>query len=234
MRLRSTFAVNLIGVVSLVFVASLAIYMPSAFAQEIKNPSLTIEDVKIPWHEFNKVARNAETVQLNNVHEISWQVTVTNDLMYANPDGNAVLRVYDKDDPEIFIEIGMGSPPDDRFWVGAQMPEEGYVIVNKRLERGWIPSSKIIASYTNQAGLTVNNGERIVVSNLDIGEFAMGSYSVHGMESTTDPPATNSGKLRVEFMSGDPSQNLFHLFPFYVTAAVGALAGALYITKKRR
>ena len=53
------------------------------------------------------------------------------------------------------------------------------------------------------------------------------------MESSTDPPAINSGSMIVEFLSGDPAQNVLAFFPFYVTAAVGLLVGILFLTKKR-
>lgn len=211
----------------------LSIAVIPVFAQETKNPSLIINTIDVPWYEFNKVARDAQIIELEHIHSISWQVTIDNNLAYANPNGNAVLRIYDDTIPDKFVEIGMGSNPNDKFWLAAQLPKEGYVVVHNKLERGWIPTAKIIVSYTERAGLTVNNGERIVVSNLDIGEFAIGSYSTHGMESSTDPPATNSGGLTIEFLSGDPAENVFHLFPFYVTAAVGVLAGALYLSKKR-
>lgn len=203
------------------------------YAQEPKNPSLVSNEVAIPWSEFNLVARDASKISLNEIHEISWQVTIENDLVYANPNGNGVLRLYDHESPEKFLEIGMGAPPDEKFWVALNLPDEGYVVVNSKAERGWVPSSRVIASFTNQAGLTVNNGERIVVSNLDIGNFAIDSYSVYGMESSNDPPAVNSGMIAVEFLSGDPSENVLHLFPFYITIAVGAIAGILYLTKKR-
>ena len=205
-----------------------------ALAQEPKNPSLQIYTIEVQPDEFNRVARDAVAVPLDETHAISWQVTIQNDLLYENPLGNAVLRIYDETQPEKFIEVGMGSPPDEKFWLAVQIPdEEGYVVVHRSLERGWIPSARVIMSYTDRAGLTVNNGERIVVSNLDVGVFAVNSYSIHGMEGSTDPPAVNSGIMTVEFLSGDPSQNIFALFPFIVTAAVGALAGALFITKRR-
>ena len=54
----------------------------------------------------------------------------------------------------------------------------------------------------------MNNGGRIVVTNLDIGVFAIDSYSVHGLEGSTDPPAVNSGSMIVEFLSGDPAKNV--------------------------
>ena len=77
---------------------------------------------------------------------------------------------------------------------------------------------KSIISYTDRAGLTVNNGARIVVTNVDIGVFAIDSYSVHGIEGSTDPPAVNSGSMVVEFLSGDPAKNVLALFPFYIAA----------------
>lgn len=204
-----------------------------AFAQEAKNPSLKINEIEIPWFEFNNVARDAQIIELSDTHAVSWQVTIDNDLAYANPNGNAALRFYDAENSEKFIEIGMGANPDEKFWVAVQLPKEGYVVVHSKLERGWIPEAKVIASYTDRGGFTVNNGERIVVTNLDIGTFAIDSYSTHGMEGSTDPPSTNSGIMTVEFLSGNPSENIFSLFPFFLTAAIGGLAGALYLTKKR-
>ena len=53
------------------------------------------------------------------------------------------------------------------------------------------------------------------------------------MESPTDPPAVKSGAMIVEFLSGDPSQNVFALFPFYLAAGIGTLVAVLYLTKRR-
>ncbi|KEQ57375.1 hypothetical protein AAA799N04_00052 [Marine Group I thaumarchaeote SCGC AAA799-N04] len=208
------------------------IFITPAFAQEI-NPSLMIDSIEIPAEEFNRVLRDAPIVPLDDVHAVSWQVTIDNNLLYANPDGNAVFRLYDANSEDQFIEVGMGAIPDNKFWVAVQTPKEGYVVVHSDLERGWYPQAKSIVSYTDRAGMTVNNGARIVVTNLNIGEFAIGSYSVHGMEGSTDPPAVNSGSLLLEFLSGDPSKNAFAMFPFYVAAGIGVIVGVLFLTKKR-
>ena len=53
------------------------------------------------------------------------------------------------------------------------------------------------------------------------------------MEGSTDPPAVNSGSITLDFLSGDPGQNIFALFPFYVAAGIGVIVGVLYLTKKR-
>ena len=205
-----------------------------AFAQSQQNPSLVLETIEIPAHYFNTVGRDTIIVDFEKPHIISWQVTIRNDLIYANPDGNAVVRFYDKNTPEKFVEIGMGSPPDDKFWIAVLIPDDpGYVVVHSKLERGWKQELTQILAYTERAGMTVNNGERIVLSNLDIGTFQMGSYSVFGMEGSTDPPAVSSGSLQLEIMSGDPAKNTLHLYPFFLAGGIGVIVAILLVTKKR-
>ncbi|MEX0861831.1 hypothetical protein [Nitrosopumilus sp.] len=209
------------------------IFSSTAFAQETNNPSLIIDTIEIPSDEFNRVVRDAPLITLNDVHAVSWQVTIDNNLLYANPNGNAVLRLYDNENLDEFIEVGMGSQPNNKFWIAVQTPKEGYIVVHSDLDRGWYPQAKSIISFTDRAGLTVNNGARIVVTNLDIGQFAIGSYSVSGMEGSSDPPAVNSGSMIIEFLSGDPAKNKLAFFPFYVAAGIGVLVGVLFLTKKR-
>jgi len=207
-------------------------FIMPAYAQEVKNPSVVIEKIEIPFQDFNKVSRDAIIVDLENDHSISWQLTVDNNLVYAHPNGNAVLKFYDKNS-EKFVEIGMGSPPDKKFWVAVNTIKEGYVVVQSNLERGWYPETKLIISFTERGGLTVNNGARISVASLNIGSFVIDSYSVHGLEGSTDPPAVNSGSMTVEFLSGDPGQNIWAFFPFYITGGLVILIGFLYLTKRR-
>ena len=211
----------------------LGFFITPAFAQELTNPSLIIDTVEIPANEFNTILRDAQIVMLDDVHAVSWQVTIDNNLLYANPNGNAVIRLYDQETHDEFIEVGMGAQPDNKFWVAVQTPKEGYVVVHKDLDRGWYPQAKSIVSFTDRAGLTVNNGARIVVTNLDIGTFVIDSYSVYGKEDSADPPAINSGVMIVEFLSGDPAKNTFAMLPFYMAAAVGIIVGVLFLTKKR-
>ena len=209
-------------------------FITPAFAQDMNNPSVIIDTIEIPAEEFNRVLRDAPIVPLDDVHAISWQVTIDNNLLYANPNGDAVLKIYNQDlSGTEFIEIGMGSQPDNKLWVAVKTPKEGYIVVFRDLERGWYPEAKVLMSYTERAGLTVNNGGRIVVTNLDIDVFAIDSYSVYGLEGSTDPPAVNSGSMIVEFLSGDPAENIFSLYPFFLAIGLFAIIGILFLTKKR-
>jgi hypothetical protein len=208
-------------------------FLTPAFAQEdVKNPSIIINTIEIPYQNFNTISREAVVLDLEESHAISWNITIDNNLEYANSVGNAVLKIYDKNSDK-FIEVGMGAPPDQKFWVAVNTEKEGYVVVQRDLDRGWYPEAKVALSYTERGGLTVNNGARITVSSLNIGSFEVGSYSVHGMEGSTDPSAVKSGSMLVEFLSGDPSQNVFALFPFFLAAGIGTLVGVLYLTKRR-
>jgi len=209
-------------------------FITPAFAQDVKNPSVIIDLIEIPAEKFNTVLRDTPIIPLDDIHGISWQVTIDNNLIYAHPNGDAVLRIYNQDlSGTEFVEIGMGASPDNKLWVSVKPQREGYIIVFRDLDRGWYPEAKLIISYTDRAGLTVNNGGRIVVTNLDIGVFAFDSYSVHGMEGSTDPPVVNSGSMIVEFLSGDPAKNVIALYPFVLAVALFAILGALLLTKKR-
>ena len=100
-----------------------------AFAQEV-NPSLIIENIEISADKFNTVMRNAPVILLDNIHSVSWQITIDNNLLYANPNGNAVFKVYDKENSSEFIEVGMGPKPDNKFWVAVQTPDEGLSLIH--------------------------------------------------------------------------------------------------------
>ena len=226
-------ASTLFPATSLLLLLVLVVAAQPAWAQDVKNPSLTIETVTVDASEFNYVQRDAPVHELEGPHIISWQATIDNGLLYAHPNGSAVVKLYDQESEDEFVEVGMGAKPDNKFWVAVQTANEGYVVIHRDLDRGWYPQAKVIVSYTERAGMTVNNGARIVVSNLDIGLFAPDSYSTYGMESSTDPPVAASGTMLIEFLSGDPAQNVFALFPFYVAAGIGVIVGALYLTKRR-
>ena len=218
------------SLITLIFLSGF-LFTP-VFAQEVKNPSVILDTIEIPFDDFNKISRDAIIIDLENDHAISWQLTIDNNLVYANPNGNGVFKFYDKNSDK-FVEVGMGAPPDEKFWVAVNAEREGYVVVQRDLDRGWYPSNKLIISYTERGGLTVNNGARITVSNLNIGSFVIDSYSVHGMEGSTDPPAVNSGSMIVEILSGDPAENILALFPFFLAVGIGIIVGILYLTKKR-
>ena len=211
------------------------------FAQEPKigdfldpvNPSLFTEKIEIPYHVFNTILRDAEMTELENQNPGSWQLSFQNDLLYGNPNGNAVIRIYDVDITDKFLEIGMGSYPNYKYWVAAQVPETGYVLIHSDNENGWIKGIETSITYSEQNGLSVNNGQRTVISNLDLSPFTIKAYSAHGMESSTDPPATTSGIFIIKIITADYGENPYSIFPFVLAGIIGLTVGILVLTKKR-
>ncbi len=219
----------------------LALTVTPAFAQDPKigdyldstNPSLMLQETEIPYHEFNKVSRDLVIVEFDIAHEGSWQAELQNNLLYGNPDGNAVIRIYDAQTTDKFFEIGMGSHPINKYWIAAQVPETGYVMLHTNYENGWVQGKPTKITYSEQNGLTVDNGLRTVLSNLDISPFTIKSYSVYGMEGSTDPPAVTSGEYYVKILSADYGENPLSIFPFVVTGIIGLIVVVLIISKKR-
>jgi len=219
----------------------LALTVTPAFAQDPKigdyldstNPSLMLQETEIPYHEFNKVSRDLVIVEFENMHEGSWQAELRNNLLYGNPNGNAVIRIYDAQTTDKFFEIGMGSHPTNKYWIAAQVPETGYVMLHTNYENGWVQGKPTKITYSEQNGLTVDNGLRTVLSNLDLSPFTIKSYSVYGMEGSTDPPAVTSGIYYVKILSADYGENPLSIFPFVVTGIIGLIVVVLIISKRR-
>ena len=204
-----------------------------AFAQQTPNESLSIAKFDIDWSEFNIPSRDSVKIPFDDIHATSWQVNLQNKILYGNPEGTAVVRLHDANVEDKFIEVGMGGIPNRPFWVAIQLPDEGYVVVHNKLDRGWPGNGKVILAYSDTAGLTINNGERIVITNLDVEDFAIESYSVWGMKGSQDPPATTAGFMNFEVLSGDPKEGSLHMFPFYLVGALGCVVAFLLFTKKR-
>ena len=97
------------------FVIFLAFTVLPAFAQEPiigdyiqpLNESLLIKQTEISYLEFNRISSDAVIKEFGSTHPHSWQAELHNDLLYGNPEGDAVIRIYDSEIASKFFEIGM-------------------------------------------------------------------------------------------------------------------------------
>jgi len=219
----------------------LAFTIIPAFAQEPiigdyiqpTNESLLIKKTEIPYSEFNRISNDVVIKEFQSAHAHSWQAELHNDLLYGNPEGDAVIRIYDSEVAGKFFEIGMGSHPRNSYWIAADVPETGYVLLYSAFENGWVQGKPTKITYSEQTGLTVDNGLRTVLSNLDISPFTIKSYSVYGMKGSTDPPAVTDGMFTVKIISADYGENPLSIFPFVVTGMIGVIVAVLIFSKKR-
>jgi hypothetical protein len=216
-----------------IFVLLLTIPFFPAFAQSPVNKSEHLDSVEVPFSAFNVVNHNATVFNLEHEHATNWQIEIQNKLLYANPNGNAVVRIYDNLNTEKFVEFGMGSQPDYKFWVAVNTPADGYFVIHEDRTDGWSPDKVITVQHSSNSGLSVTVGPKTVVDQLDVGDFTIKNFAVYGMDSTTDPPATNSGSVTLNFLSGDPAQNPIFYMPMIVLAGTAVLIIVLVKTKKR-
>jgi len=197
------------------------------------NKSEHLDSIEVPFSAFNVVSHNATIFNLEHEHATNWQIEIQNKLLYANPNGNAVVRLYDISSAEKFVEIGMGSQPDYKFWVAVNTPADGYFVIHPPETAGWSPDKVITIQHSSNSGLSVTVGPKTVVDQLDVNDFTIKTFSVYGMGSTTDPPATNSGNMTLNFLSGDPAQSPIFYMPMVILAGTAALIIVLVKTKKR-
>ena len=40
--------------------------------EQVKNPSLLVELITIPWQNFNKISTEAQIIELSSIHKTTW------------------------------------------------------------------------------------------------------------------------------------------------------------------
>jgi len=208
-------------------------FLPVYAQESTMNKSERYDSLQVPYTAFNVYSKNATLFKLDHEHVTNWELEMQNKLQYTNQEGNVVVRLYEDINTPKFIEIGMGGPPDYRFWVAVNTPEDGYFMIHDEKKIGWTPDKLITATHSSSGGLTVSVGSKEAVSNLDVAGFTMREFTVSGMNSASDPPPVESGALTFSILSGDPSQNIIFYMPFMVLAVTATLIVVLLKTKKR-
>lgn len=208
-------------------------FLPIYAQESTMNKSVHYDNVEIPYAAFNVVRDNATVIKLPHEHVTNWQLTIENKLVYSNPNGSAIIRIYEDPKQQKFIEIGMGSPPDRRMWVAVNTPEDGYFLLHEEKTGGWTPGQIVTVQHSSNGGLSASIGQQVLVDNLDVAGFTVRDLEVAGLDSSTDPALASSGTVSVSIVSGDPAANPIFYMPFIVVAVTGVLIGILIKTKKR-
>src|SRR5574340_706175 len=222
-------SMRLLLLVFLLFITLLPVYAQ----QSTMNKSEQYDFVDVPANAFNVVKTDATVFRLAHEHATNWELEIQNKLIYENPNGTAVIRLYEDLTQQKYIEIGMGSPPDHRFWISVNTPQDGYFLIHDDKTDGWTPGQVVTVSHSSNSGLSVSVGPDVKVDRLDIAGFTVRAFTVYGMDSATDPPAVNSGNMTLSFVSGNPSANPIFYMPTILLVGIGALIVVLMKTKKR-
>lgn len=207
--------------------------LPAYAQQSTMNKSVHYDSIEIPSSAFNVVRDNATIIKLPHEHVTNWQLTIENKLTYSNPKGSAIIRIYEDPSQAKFIEVGMGSPPDNRLWIAVNTPEDGYFVLHDQKTRGWSPGQIVTVQHSSNGGLSASMGQQVLVDNLDVAGFTVRDIEAAGLDSVSDPPTTSGGDVAISIVSGDPAANPIFYMPFIVVGVTGALIGVLIKTKKR-
>ena len=104
------------------------------------------------------------------------------ELTYANPNGSAIIRLYEDPTVQKFIEVGMGSPPDYRLWVVVNTPSDGYFVIIDERTGGWTPGQIVTVQHTSNGGLSASIGQQVLVDNLDVAGFTVRDIAASGLD----------------------------------------------------
>ena len=144
------------------------------------------------------------------------------------------LKKILKENPEDerFVEVAMLSPPSHKLWVAVANEQVGYMRMYENPD-SWFNDKPITTSFVQNDRLSINNGQRIIVDRLRIGEFTLGTIEVYGRDGADADVSAFSGEIVIDILSGNPLDNPITFIPAVAVAvAVGALVTLLVIKKR--
>ena len=195
----------------------------------------TSENFVIPFNDTNSERRNPLQYIFDEPKSSNWIVSIYNNLSYYNgPDSKTIIKLQEMPPSEKFVELMLFGNQSKRFIVSVNTNETGYIRMYENKENGWSTDGPVIVSHANVQGLTVTNGKRIVLDNLGMQGFDVGSISVYGKEDSSSPDSTFAGSVQFQVLSGDYSQSALYFMPVIMVAGVGGVVIGLLIWKKRR
>jgi hypothetical protein len=87
---------------------------------------------------------------------------------------------------------------------------------------------------TENSGLAVTNGQRIVLDRLDVGDFAAASIVVYGNDRNSTLADAYAGDIAFQVLFGSFNQSPLYFVPFAIIAGIFGLVAGLLIFKKRK
>ncbi len=194
-----------------------------------------VETFAFPYSAANRDYGNPLVYTYDEPKSPSWILTIQNSLSYVpGNDAKVITRIQEPAPSEKYIEIAMYGGEFKRFAVSANMPELGYQRLYANDRGGWSTENPIAVSHSENGGLTVTDGKRIVVDRFNLEGFAVGSIAVYGKDEPVSPANSNAGDIRYEILFGSFEESPLYIVPAAVMAGIGAVIVSLLIFKKRK
>jgi hypothetical protein len=230
---------RLVVVVVVVAIAVLMLLLPAlAFAQGQENyqvvKSQRSESFVLPYSAANRNESDPLVYKFDEPKQPSWILGIQNNLSYVPREGaRTIIKIQEPAPSEKYIEIAIYGDQSKRFWVAVNTPEAGYARLYDSVD-GWSSEGTISVSHTDNAGLSVTNGQRTVVDRLDVNGFAAASIAVYGNDGNMTLANAYAGDLTFEMVYGSFERSQLFYVPAALMAGIGGIIIGLLILKKRK
>ncbi|MFL6479061.1 MAG: hypothetical protein ACJ707_09645 [Nitrososphaera sp.] len=220
-------------------IAVLILLLPSlAIAQGQQNFQVAKTDKSesfvLPFTAANHNEQDPLTYTFDEPTQPSWMMSILNNISYVPREGaRTIIKIQEAPPSQKFIELALYGDQSKRYWVAVNTPEAGYARIYDS-ENGWSTEQPISVSHTDNAGLTVTNGQRTVVDRLDVGGFVVSSVAVYGNDKNSTLANAYAGDIAFETLYGRIEQSPLYYMPAAVMIGIGGLIISLLIFKKRK
>jgi hypothetical protein len=228
-----------IAVIAVVIALSILI-MPdlASFAQSQEDFQVVkterSESFVIPYTAVNRNEQDPLVYTFDEPKQPNWIVTLQNNVSYVPREGaRTIIKIQEPAPSEDFIELGIYGDQSMRYWVGVNTAEAGYARFYDS-ENGWSTQNPITVSHTDNSGLIVTNGQRIVVDRLDLDGFAAASIEVYGNDRNSTLANAYAGEMAFQVLFGRFDQSPIYYVPIAVGVGIFGLIAGLLVIKKRK
>lgn len=188
-----------------------------------------------PYSSSNSDRKNPFVYAFDTPKVTNWILTIQNNMSYSDmQNAKTIVKLQEPTPSDKFIEIAMFGDASKKFWVAVNTNETGYIRVYERDNDGWSRDQPIIVAHANNQGLTITNGQRIIIDKLSINDFTIASIAVYGKDDPTSAVNTYGGDISFNVIYGNPSNSPLYYLPLAMIVGVGGLVIGLLVFKKRK
>ena len=165
----------------------------------------------------------------------NWILSIRNNLSYtAEPGVKTVIKIQEPAPSQKYIEVIMFGDKSRKFLVSVNTPDTGYYRIYDGNLGGWSTENPITVEHHTNGGLSVSDGKRNVVDELNLQGFTASSIVVYGNDDAGSTfQNANGGNISFQILYGDFKDSPLYIVPAAIMIGVGGLIGGLLIFKKR-
>ena len=193
------------------------------------------EQFVFPYSSSNSDRKNPFVYAFDTPKVTNWILTIQNNMSYSDmQNAKTIVKLQEPAPSDKFIEIAMFGDASKKFWVAVNTKESGYIRVYEHDTDGWSRDQPVIVAHANNQGLTITNGQRIIVDKLSINDFTIASIAVYGKEEPNSAVNTYAGDISFNVIYGNPIKSPLYYLPLAMIVGIGGLVVGLLVFKKRK